>query len=310
MEPLKQVTGERVREYSGEREDSLVTRMASGIRARRWTGHPPVLPSVILAIVVGAAIFAPFLAPFDQDYFDLGGSLQPPAWMIGGTSEYLLGTDNTGRDILSRIIYGARISLLVGFLAVGLAGTVGTVLGLVAAYFEGWVDALIMRIVDIQMSVPSILLALILSAAIGPGLATVIMVIMIVYWTYYARLVRSEVLSVKTRDFVSLARVVGCSDRRIVFRHILPNVVNSIVVLATVQLGTVIIFEATLSFLGLGVQPPTPAWGSMLADGRTYVGSAWWLSVFPGLAITLTVLSVNLFGDWLRVKWDPKRRRL
>jgi peptide/nickel transport system permease protein len=268
------------------------------------------LPSAILLVVVGAAMFAPILAPYDQDYFDLGGSLQPPAWMAGGSLDYLLGTDNTGRDILSRIIYGARISLLVGFLAVGLAGTVGTVLGLFAAYFEGWVDALIMRIVDIQMSVPSILLALILSAAIGPGLTTVIMVIMIVYWTYYARLVRSEVLSVKTRDFVSLARVVGCSDRRIVFRHILPNVVNSIVVLATVQLGTVIIFEATLSFLGLGVQPPTPAWGSMLADGRTYVGSAWWLSVFPGLAITLTVLSVNLFGDWLRVHWDPKRRRL
>jgi len=270
----------------------------------------PVIPGVILLAVLLAAVFAPWLAPHDQDVFDLAASLKPPAWMADGSIDHLLGTDNMGRDIWSRIIFGARISLLVGFLAVGLAGTVGTILGLLAAYFEGWIDALIMRLVDIQMSVPSILLALILSAAIGPGLTTVILVIMIVYWTYYARLVRSEVLSVKTRDFVALARIVGCRDGRILFRHILPNVINSIVVLATVQLGTVIIFEATLSFLGLGVQPPTPAWGSMLADGRTYISTAWWLSVFPGIAIMLTVLSMNLFGDWLRVRWDPKRRQL
>ena len=305
------MSGHQVLETSADERRGLLARMVSAFRAKRGrTKYPPAIPTLILALVVAAAIFAPVLAPYDEEAFDLSASLQPPSWMAGGSYDYLLGTDNTGRDILSRIIYGARIALLVGFLAVGLAGTVGTMLGLTAAYFEGRTDAIIMRIVDIQMSVPSILLALILSAAIGPGLTTVIIVIVIVYWSYYARLVRSEVLSVKTRDFVSLARVVGCSDRRIVFRHILPNVINSIIVLATVQLGTVIIFEATLSFLGLGVQPPTPAWGSMLADGRTYVGSAWWLSVFPGLAITLTVLSVNLFGDWLRVQWDPKRRGL
>jgi peptide/nickel transport system permease protein len=270
----------------------------------------PIISIAILVAVLVAAIFAPVLAPHDQEYFELSASLQPPAWMAGGSADYLLGTDNLGRDICSRVIYGARVSLLVGFLAVGLAGTVGTILGLVAGYFGGRVDGLIMQIVDVQMSVPAILLALILSAAIGPGLLTVIIVIMVVYWTYYARLVRGEVLSVKARDFVALARVVGCQDGRILFRHILPNIVNSIIVLATVQLGTVIVFEATLSFLGLGVQPPTPAWGSMLADGRTYVGSAWWLSVFPGLAIMLTVFSMNLFGDWLRDHWDPKRRRL
>lgn len=305
------MSGHQVFETARGERRGIFARMASVVRAKRWrTKHPPVIPTLILTAVIAAAIFAPLLAPYEEEVFDLSASLQPPSWMAGGSYDYLLGTDNTGRDILSRIIYGARIALLVGFLAVGLAGTVGTTLGLIAAYFEGPTDAIIMRIVDIQMSVPSILLALILSAAIGPGLTTVIVVIVIVYWSYYARLVRSEVLSVKTRDFISLARVVGCSDRRIVFRHILPNVINSIIVLATVQLGTVIIFEATLSFLGLGVQPPTPAWGSMLADGRTYVGSAWWLSVFPGLAITLTVLSVNLFGDWLRVQWDPKRRGL
>lgn len=303
------MSGHQMFEAAADEKRGSLAKMASAIRTAR-TKYPPMIPTLILVTVIVAALFAPTLAPYDEETFDLSASLQPPSWMAGGSYDYLLGTDNTGRDILSRIIYGARIALLVGFLAVGLAGTVGTMLGLIAAYFEGRTDAIIMRIVDIQMSVPSILLALILSAAIGPGLTTVIVVIVIVYWSYYARLVRSEVLSVKTRDFISLARVVGCSDRRIVLRHILPNVINSIIVLATVQLGTVIIFEATLSFLGLGVQPPTPAWGSMLADGRTYVGSAWWLSVFPGLAITLTVLSVNLFGDWLRVQWDPKRRGL
>lgn len=283
------------------------------VRATRWLytiRHMPIVSGVILVAVVVAAIFAPQLAPHDEAFFNLSSSLKPPVWMAGGSADYLLGTDNLGHDIFSRIIYGARVSLLVGFLAVGLAGSFGTLLGLVAGYFGGWTDAVIMRVVDIQMSVPSILLALILSAVIGPGLTTVIVVIMVVYWTYYARLVRGEVLSVKSRDFVSLARIAGCGSGRILLRHILPNIANSVIVLATVQLGTVIIFEATLSFLGLGVQPPTPAWGSMLADGRTYIGTAWWLSVFPGLAIMLTVLAMNLFGDWLRDHWDPKRRRL
>jgi peptide/nickel transport system permease protein len=282
-------------------------------RFGRWFGSVrrlPLISLVILVAVLIAAIFAPMLAPYDLDSFDLSASLQPPAWMEGGSSSFLLGADNLGHDIFSRILYGARVSLLVGFLAVGLAGTFGTVLGLVAGYFGGWVDGLIMRVVDIMMSVPSILLALILAAAIGPGLTTVIIVIIVVYWTYYARLVRGEVLAVKALDFIALAHVVGCGNIRILLRHILPNIVNSIIVLATVQLGAVIVFEATLSFLGLGVQPPTPAWGSMLADGRTFVGSAWWLSVFPGLAIMLTVLSMNMFGDWLRDHWDPKRRRL
>ena len=282
-------------------------------RAGRWfeaARRVPVIPLAILAVVVFSALFAPVLAPHGLEFFDVSATLKPPAWMAGGNPDFLLGTDNLGRDIYSRIIYGARVSLLVGFLAVGMAGAVGTILGLVASYFGGWVDALIMRIVDIQMSMPSILLALILAASIGPGLATVVIVIMVVYWTYYARLVRGEVLKVKARDFVALAHIVGCGNWRILCRHILPNIVNSIIVLATVQLGAVIIFEASLSFLGLGVQPPTPAWGSMLADGRMYVGMAWWLSVFPGLAIMLTVLSMNLFGDWLRDRWDPKLRQL
>lgn len=300
----KGLTGDRLIEQFYRRRQSRVGRWLDA--ARRL----PVIPLAILAVVLFAALFAEVLAPHGLEYFDVAAALKPPAWMPGGKPEFLLGTDNLGRDIFSRIIYGARVSLFVGFLAVGMAGTLGTILGLVASYFGGWVDALIMRIVDIQMSVPSILLALVLAAAIGPGLTTVVIVIMVVYWTYYARLVRGEVLGVKARDFVALARIVGCGNGRILFRHILPNIVNSIIVLATVQLGAVIIFEASLSFLGLGVQPPMPAWGSMLADGRTYVSVAWWLSVFPGLAIMLTVLSMNLFGDWLRDRWDPKRRQL
>lgn len=269
------------------------------------------LPSlVILSVVVIAALFAPYLSPHDLDSFDLSASMKPPFWVEGGSGEHILGTDNLGRDIFTRLLYGARVSLLVGFLAVGIAGTVGTILGLVAGYFGGLADSIIMSIVDIQMSVPAILLALILAAAIGPGLSTVIIVITIIYWTFYARLARSEVLSVRARDFVALAQVAGCPSRRILFKHILPNILNSVIILATVEFGAVIIFEATLSFLGLGVQPPTPAWGSMLADGRTYIATAWWISVFPGAAIMLTVLSINLLGDWMRDRWDPKRRQV
>jgi peptide/nickel transport system permease protein len=282
--------------------------------ARRRAGtllrNLPVLPAVILAIVVIAALVGPALAPHGPAEGFITEALQPPVWQRGGTTNHLLGTDVLGRDIFSRLLYGARVSLEVGIIAVGLAGTVGVTLGLLAGYFGGWPDVLIMRWLDIQMSVPAILLALLLTAVFSPGLTTVIAVVIVVYWTGYARLVRGETLAVKQRDYVQLARVAGLSHRTIILRHILPNVFNSVIVVATLQLGSVIIFEASLSFLGLGVQSPQVAWGSMLAEGRQYVRTAWWISVIPGLAIMLVVLSINLLGDWLRDRLDPKLRQL
>jgi len=269
----------------------------------------PIFPSVILLLMIVAAIFAPFMSPHDPAAIDLELKLMPPFWQEGGTSAYLLGTDSLGRDVLSRLIWGARVSVIVGLLAIVFAGALGSVLGMVAAYFGGKVDAIIMRIADIQMSVPALVLALILSAVLMPGLKTVIIVIGIVYWTWYARIIRGEVLSIKERDFIALAKVAGCSRIRILFAHILPNIVNTLIVLSTLQLGSVIIYEASLSFMGLGVQPPSTSWGLMLSDGRGYMTVAWWLMTFPGIAIMLVVLASNLLGDWLRDLLDPKRRQ-
>ena len=285
---------------------------APGLAARvgKLLRGMPLLPGAILACVLVAGVFAPLLAPHSASEGTLSDALTPPAWQSGGSAKYLLGTDNLGRDIVSRLVWGAQISLIVGFLSVGVAGVVGVTLGLLAGYFGGWVDMIVMRWLDIQMSMPSILLALLLTAVISPGLTTVIVVVAIVYWTQYARLVRAETLSVKNRDYVALARVAGVRHWTIIVRHILPNIINTVIVIATLQLGLVIIFEASLSFLGLGVQPPRVAWGSMLADGRQYVRTAWWISVFPGLAIMFVVLSINLLGDWLRDRLDPKLRQL
>lgn len=270
----------------------------------------PALPLAILAVTLLAAIAAPLIAPYRATEGNLAEALVPPSWQGGGGRSHLLGTDSLGRDIFSRLLWGAQVSLVVGAVAVGLAGIIGVALGLVSGYFGGWADAIIMRWLDIQMSVPSILLALLLVAVIGPGLTTVIIVIAVVYWTQYARLVRGETLSIKHRDYVALARVAGVSHVKVLIRHILPNIVNTIIVVATLQLGIVIIFEASLSFLGLGVQPPQVSWGGMLADGRQYIRTAWWISVFPGMAIMLVVLAINLLGDWLRDRLDPRLRQV
>ena len=221
-----------------------------------------------------------------------------------------MGTDKLGRDMLSRIIYGARISLTIAAISIVCGGLVGTTLGLIAGYWGGLWDHVIMRLVDIKISIPSILLALILAAAMGPSYFTVIIVVALTLWTRYARLVRGEVLSLRHQDFVAKARVAGATTPRIILRHLLPNVVNTIIVLATLEVGVVIILEASLSFLGAGIPPPNPAWGLMVADGRALVINAWWLSFFPGLAILLTVLSMNLLGDWLRDRLDPKLRNV
>ncbi|MGH8065454.1 MAG: ABC transporter permease [Candidatus Entotheonellia bacterium] len=267
----------------------------------------PVLPVAILVLfLVIPAIFAPLVAPHDPLKGALSKRLKPPAWAQGGSIEYPLGTDKMGRDILSRMIYGARISLLVSFMAVGVGGSIGTALGLISGYFGGKLDTLIMRLVDITLSLPTILLALVLVSAIGPSFGTVITVIALVIWARYARQARAETLTVKEQDFVARARVAGASHNRIMLRYIFPNIVNTLVVLATLQVGSIILLESTLSFLGVGIPRPTPAWGVMVADGRELIVTAWWVSMFPGIGIMLTVLSLNLFGDWLRDHLDPK----
>jgi peptide/nickel transport system permease protein len=287
-----------------------------------WLRRYPLLPlAILILLLVGPAIFANQVAPHDPIDGSLSKRLLPPAWVgeevvngvvvkKGGSWDHPLGTDKVGRDILSRIIHGARISLMVSLIAIFCAGVVGTSLGLLAGYFGGWWDHIIMRVVDIKLSLQAILLALVLAAALGPGFFTVIIVISMILWTRYARLVRGETLAIRSQDFIARTKVAGSSTFRIITRHIFPNVVNTIIVLATLEVGQVILLEATLSFLGVGIPRPKPAWGLMVADGRELVVAAWWVAFFPGLAILLTVLSMNLLGDWIRDKLDPKLRNI
>jgi peptide/nickel transport system permease protein len=270
----------------------------------------PWLSLAIFALVVIAAIGGEWVAPHDPNGLDLGSAFKPPSWLEGGSLDYLLGTDNLGRDIFSRIIAGARISLEVAVYAIVISGGIGALIGMISGYFGGVVDAVIMRLVDIQMSIPSLALALVIATVLSPSLTTVIVVISITYWTWYARIIRGEILSLKERDYVALARIAGCSTATIFARHLLPNILNTLLVLASLQVGQVIIFEASLSFLGLGIQSPDVSWGLMLADARNYITNAWWAITLPGVAILLTCLSANLIGDWLRDTLDPRRRQL
>ena len=289
--------------------NSLI-RILSAIReVRRY----PVIPIVILLVVlVIPAIFAPFIAPHDPLDGRLPDRLQPPVWDSNGSWDHVLGTDKQGRDILSRIIHGAKYVLIVSLSVIFVSGLIGVSLGLIAGYFGGWADMLIMRLVDVFLSIPAILLALALVSSRGPSFGIVIFVICFILWSRYARQVRGEVLAIKTQDYVVRARVVGASHFRVIVRHVLPNVTNTIVVLATLQVGFVILLEAILSFLGAGIPRPTPAWGLLVADGRDLIisGRGWQLSLFPGIAIVLVVLSFNLLGDWLRDRLDPKQRNL
>ena len=276
-----------------------------------WAGvskgpRVPVVCGIIVITVILMALFAPILAPYPPNEGELRDRLLPAFSQGRDGGAHFLGTDMLGRDILSRIIYGARVSLAVSSLAIVFAGSIGSTLGIAGAYFGGWRDVIISRITDMMLGLPAILIAFVLAVTIGPSFQNVIIVIALIFWARYTRIARGAVLSVKEKDFVVLARLAGCSNLRIVMRHILPNTINSLVVLATLQLGYVITVEASLSFLGVGVPPPTASWGSMVADGRALIGSAWWISVFPGLAIILTVLSFNLLGDWLRDTLDPK----
>ena len=270
----------------------------------------PVIPTTIIVLVIVISLFGEWLTPASAYDQNLRLRFLPPAWLEGGDARFLLGTDNLGRDILSRIIVGARASFIVAISALTFGSALGSIIGLASGYFGGRLDTFIMRTADGMMAFPLVLAALLLVAVIGPGVHTVVIATSLVLWARFARLIRSEVLSVRERDFVKLARIAGASSLRIMFIHILPNVLNSVVVLLTLQLGFVIIVEATLSFLGAGVPPPTPTWGQMVAGGRTYIETAWWISVFPGLAIAAVVLAFNLLGDWLRDHLDPKLRQL
>ena len=263
----------------------------------------------ILIALVLCAIFAPALTPQSPTDGDITAKLIPPMWMERGTPEHPLGTDRFGRDVFSRIIYGSRISLLVSLIAIGVAGTVGTVLGLISGYRGGLTDTLLMRLTDIGLSMPIILIAVVIVAVSEPSFRNVVLVIAVLLWPRFARQIRGETLAVKEQDFVALAVVAGRSSTWIIARHIFPNVVPTLLVISTLQVGYVVLLEGTLSFLGAGVPPPNPAWGLMIADGRGFLATAWWISLFPGLAMLLTVLAVNLMGDWLRDHLDPKLRQ-
>jgi len=282
-------------------------RTATG--ARR-TARVPWIPIVIITVFVAMAVFAPLLAPHSPIDQTLRDKLLPPAWMAGGSDTYLLGTDAFGRDVLSRLIYGARVSLIVALLALTAGGGVGLIVGIVAGYLGDTVDSVLMRVVDAAFTFPAILFALLFAVTMGQGLGTLVLAISLLVWASFARVIRGEVLTLRQRDFVALAKVRGCSALRIMLTHILPNVLNTFMVLVTLNIGVVIIAEASLSFLGAGIPPPTPTWGMMISEGRGRLADAWWVALIPGIAITLLVLSVNLFGDWLRDRLDPRLRQL
>jgi peptide/nickel transport system permease protein len=280
-------------------------------RLRSGARDVPVVPVTILGVTLLAALFADALAPHDPVLGNLRHRHRPPAWLAGGDASHLLGTDHLGRDVLSRLLFGARISLLVAFTAAVVAGALGTAVGIISGYWGRWVDQVIMRVVDAWIALPAISFAIFLAVLLGPSEMNIVVILAGIFWTRYARVIRGEVLSLKERDYIRLAIVANCSRWTIMRRHILPNVLNTSIVLSTLIVGVVIVAEAALSFLGVGVPPPKPAWGLMLADGKEgMMAGYWWVTVFPGLAIMLVVLAANLLGDWLRVKLDPQLRQL
>ena len=283
---------------------------ADDVAPRAEWGRLPWVAFVIITVLVLLAVFAPLIAPHSPTEQSLPNKLKPPAWQEGGSRTHLLGTDMLGRDLFSRLVYGARVSLTVAVFALMSGGLIGLAVGIVAGYVGGRTDSALMRVVDATLTFPTILIALLLAVSLGAGLRTIVLAITVIIWARFARVVRGEVLTVKTRDFVALARVHGCSHLRIMAVHIVPNVLNTFMVLLTLHIGFVIIVEASLSFLGAGIPPPTPSWGQMVADGRSHIASAWWLSALPGAAIMLVVLAFNLFGDWLRDWLDPRLRQV
>ena len=273
-------------------------------RVRSVLRGAPLFSLAFLILAIGGAVLAPRVAPYDPIQNNPLATLSPPSW------QYLMGTDHLGRDILSRVIYGARISLTVGFLAVFVSGVAGTVIAMVSGVVKGWVDTVLMRLTDAFLSLPYLMVAVTVVSLLGPSLVNVILVIGLLRWMTYARTIRGEVLRLTETDFVRLAHVAGTTRVGIIQRHILPNIVNTLLVLSTLDVASAVITEASLSFLGLGVPRPLPSWGTMLSESQTYVFTAWWMPVFPGVTITLLVMSINFTGDWLRDRLDPTRRQL
>lgn len=273
---------------------------------RRW----PVIPLIVLVTLVVVGIFAPMIAPHDPYAGRVMDRFSPPMWMSGGSSKYVLGTDHSGRDILSRIMYGGRISLTVVAISLGSGFVIGTTLGVVSGYLGGWWDEAMMRIVDVWYALPFLMIALVAVILFGQSLTTVLVLLGLLAWVGFVRVVRANTLVVKELDYIALARVAGASTFRIIFRHILPMVINAAVVIATLNVGSLIISEATLSFLGAGIPAPKPAWGTMVAEGRNYLVSSWWVAFWPICAIFLVVMSLNFLGDWLRDRLDPRLRQL
>jgi len=266
-----------------------------------------VIAFLVLALIVTCALIPATLAPHPPNQQEITQRLLPPSWMARGDSKHLLGTDQLGRDLFSRVIHGARISLIVGFSALLISGIVGVAIGLLAGYYRGWLDDWVMRLADVQLAIPYVLLAIAIIAVIGPSTVNVVLVLAVNGWVVYARLARGQALSLREREFIQAYRALGASDWRIVLQHILPNLLSAVIVVASLELAGIITLESSLSFLGLGIQPPTVSWGYMLADGRTYLlGGAWWVVTFPGLAITATILSINVLADWLRDVLDPR----
>jgi peptide/nickel transport system permease protein len=303
--------------FVSEQTRSLIAGAKPGIAGfrRAWlrfADQMPILPLAILIPFVLVAVFADVIAPYDPtEPIPGAGIFEPPFWMEGANAAALLGTDFQSRDILSRLIHGARVSLIVGVMGTIVAGGIGTTLGVVSGYLGGWVDQVVMRVTDAWLAMPSLVFAIFLATMVGPSMWNIIIILGAVYWTRYARVVRGEVLSLREREFVKLSEIAGASNVRVILRHVVPNVLNSAMVLASLTIGVVIIAEASLSFLGVGVPPPQPAWGSMLADGRSMlmVGD-WWLTVLPGLCIMMVVLATQLMGDWLRIRLDPQLRNM
>ncbi len=290
-------------------EDRRVTRGQKVLR-KLLENKGAVFGLIMVLGVVFSAIFAPLISPHDPILQDVEKRLYPPLGQAGADPNYLLGTDHLGRDIVSRLIYGARISIVVSVSAVVFSAFLGTIIGLFSGFYGGKIDSVFMRLADVQLAFPFILLAIAIIAVLGPNLQNIIIVMGITGWVIYARVVRAEVLSLREKEYVMAVRALGGSNGRIIFNHLLPNVVPPIIVIITLEMARMIIMEAALSFLGLGIQPPTPTWGGMLADGRVYLITSWWLATFPGLVIMMVVLGINLLGNWLRDMLDPRLTQL